>query len=48
MILTIYREEVAAVVAALPPESAVAIHFRYILRTMERKELVAVDVVERV
>lgn len=46
MILIIYREEIAQVVAALPPGSPAALHFQHILRTMEKKELQAVAVVE--
>jgi hypothetical protein len=46
MILVLYRDEIATIVAALPPDSTVAIHFRHILTTMEKRELQAVAVVE--
>jgi len=46
MILIIYREEIAKVVAALPPDSIEFYHFRHILRVMEKKELQAISVSE--
>lgn len=46
MILVIYREEIAEVVAALPKDSAAGLHFQHILRTMEKRELQAVAVEE--
>jgi hypothetical protein len=46
MILMLYREDIAAVVAALPPDSPTALHFRFILRKMESKELTAIAITE--
>lgn len=46
MILVLYREEIAEVVAALPKDSAAGLHFRHILSVMEKRELQAVAIEE--
>jgi hypothetical protein len=45
-LIILYREEIAQAAAALPPDSAAALHFKYLLMKMEEKELQAVAVVE--